>query len=328
MSWAACRPALWCFLIILAGSSGLYAGNKASAEGTVQLAVVGTDTEGDDVAGKYVELWQNGTFVASGFMPATFVVSNATEYQVGAADFKNFLFDHWQDTGSTDRWRTVALSGDTELVAVYRIVADATSTGSTGGGSSGGGGRTKAVIILAPEGGRTVKPAGIDLSGVTIGNPTSVEVAARNPTTGIGTPYRVAVPESPGDFTWWSFSLAVNDLTMTQMQVKALFADGSQRTDAVEVRYAGGASVSVNVRDSVRLADAYANAASYSVSIDTAVAAADAVDPAPVDTGNAVEESPQTLFAWATPLMTGLAFAALLAWLAARKRQMLASRLG
>jgi hypothetical protein len=328
MSWAACRSALWCFLIILAGSSGLYAG-KASAEGPVQLAVVGTDAEGDDVAGKYVELWQNGTFVASGFMPATFAVSNATEYQVGAADFKNFLFDHWQDTGSTDRWRTVALSGDTELVAVYRIVADASSTGSTGGGSSGGsGGRSKAVIILAPEGGRTVKPAGIDLSGVTIGNPTSVEVAARNPTTGIGTPYRVAVPGSPGDFTWWSFSLAVNDLTMTQMQVRALFADGSQRTDAVEVRYAGGASKSVGVGDSVRLADAYANAASYSVSIDTVVAAADAVDPVPVDAGNAVEESPQTPFAWATPLMTGLAFAALLAGLAARKRQMLGRRLG
>ena len=90
---------------------------------------------------------------------------------MGIADFRQYVFDHWLDTGSTDRWRSIEISEDTNLVAVYRIVTESvTQTGSTGG---------------------------IDVSGVTIGNPTSVEIALRNPTTDISTPYQVVTPRSP-----------------------------------------------------------------------------------------------------------------------------------
>lgn len=359
MSWAVCRPILWSLLVILAGSSGLLADNKASAEGSVQLTVAGVDTEGDDVIGKYVELRQNGTFIASGFMPVTFVISNATEYQVGAADFKNFLFDHWQDTGSTDRWRTVVLAEDTKIVAVYRIVIEDTAPpndtggGSGGGSSSGGdddagsssdggggdsedgsssgGGRggshSNKVIILVPENGEIVSPTGISLSGITVGDPTSVEVAATNPDTGVITPYRTVTPRSAGDFTWWSFSLEVNDLAMTQIQVRALFSDGSQAVDTVDVSYytGPGTNKSVRIMDSIRLADSSADNAGHK--IDTTVGTvAGTVD---LDNGSVpdsietvVDEHAQLSFDLRIFFLIGIAISAFVAWLAGWKRHL------
>lgn len=336
MSRAACRPVLWSFLVFLAGSSSLLAGNKALAEGSVQLTVAGVDTEGNDVIGKYVELRQNGTFIASGFMPVTFVISNATEYQVGAADFKNFLFDHWQDTGSTDRWRTVALAEDTKIVAVYRIVIEDTAPpddtgGSSGGGSSNGGGRggshSNKVIILVPENGEIVSPAGISLSGITVGDPTSVEVAATNPDTAVITPYRTVTPRSAGDFTWWSYSLEVNDLAMTQIQVRALFSDGSQAVDTVDVSYytGPGTNKSVRIMDSIRLADSSADNASHK--IDTTVGTvAGTVDldnsGVPDSTETVVDEHAQLSFDLLIFFLIGIAISAFVAWLAGWKRHL------
>lgn len=360
MSWAVCRPILWSLIVVLIVSSCLLPSSAASAEETVQLAVVAVDTEGNDVIGKYAELRQNGTFVASGFVPVTFVIANATEYEVGVADFKHFLFDHWQDTNSTYRWRAVLLTEDTELVAVYRVVVEEPTSsddagegsgGSDGGsedgggsgggregsdvkenGSGGGGNRSKTVIILVPESGEIVTPTGISLSGITVGNPTSVEVAVMNPDTGVTTPYLVVIPRSPGDFSWWSYSLVVNDLAMTQIQVRALFSDGSQRVDTVDVSYYTGMGTNIGVRimDSIGLTDV--NADDQRHGVDTTMRTiVDTVEldrtDAPNDVNALLNEPSQPLFELMVLFLIGLAIAALLAWLAGWKRRLPAHKL-
>lgn len=328
MSWAVCRPVLWSFIIILIVYPILPTNNgKASAEpSTLELTVASTDIEGNDLIGKYVELRQNGTFVMSGFTPVAFLITNATEYQVGVADFRHHLFDHWLDTGSTDRWRSVTISEDIRLVAVYRIDADTVTQ--TAGGGSGGGSRNKAVIIISPEDGELVSPAGIGVSGVTIGNPTSVEIAVRNPTY-ISTPYMVVIPRSPDDFTWWSYSLVVNDLTMTQIDVRALFSDGSQQSDSVHIFYytgsgssSSGSSTNANILDSIHIVDLNTNLTSQIETI-TLTDTPDSSD-VPNDVNTVDNQSPpQTSFAIIFPLLLALAVAAFLAWLILRKRQVL-----
>jgi hypothetical protein len=234
---------LLCLVLVLLGNSGSMMSAGALPEGaTLQLRIVATDGNGHDIIGKYVELRQNGTFVASGFIPYTFTVENSVEYQVGVADYHHYIFDHWADTGSTDRWRFVTITNNTTFVAVYKITVDnnAATSSSQGSGTitgTGGRGLTKAVIITTPENGDPVSPTGFEVSGVTIGNPTTVEIATRDPVTDVKTPYRAVNPSNPGDFTRWSYSLAVSNLAMTQVDVRALFSDGSQETNSVSVYY-------------------------------------------------------------------------------------------
>jgi hypothetical protein len=247
----------------------------AFESGTSQLSIVATDDVGHNIIGKNVELRQNGTLVANGFIPHTFTVRNSLEYQVGVADYHHYIFNHWADTGSTDRWRSVTLTKDTTLNAVYKITVDnnvaaGSSQGSSAGSSTtgtGGRGLTKAVIITTPENGEPVSPAGFQVSGITIGNPTTVEIAVRDPLTDVKTPYLAVNPDNPGDFTRWSYSLAISNLAMTQVDVRALFSDGSQETASVSVYYytaESGTSTDgnlgsvkvVKLQSSIRIADA------------------------------------------------------------------------
>ncbi|WP_415281130.1 hypothetical protein [Candidatus Nitrososphaera sp. FF02] len=348
-----CRQVVWSLIIILIGEFSLLSNNPASGQEMVQLTVAAIDTDGNDVIGKYVELRQDGAFVESGFTPVTFVIENSIEYEVGVADFKYYLFDHWLDTGSTDRWRSVSLTEDAKLTAVYRIVIDdPTQPGDTGGSSEGGGGgsggsedsgegsssggrgggHSKTVIILVPENGETVSPTGISLSGVTVGNPMTVEVMLVNPVTEVSTPYLVVTPRSPSDFTWWSYSLEVNDPAMTQIQVRALFSDGSQRVDTVDVSYytGPGTNKSIRIADSLQIADVGAENASHNIDIAVGTVT-DTVDldntEIPDNVETVVDRPSQPSFELMIFFLIGLAIAAFLAWLAGWKRRLPAHQL-
>lgn len=351
-------------VLVLLGNSGSIMNAGASESATSQLTIAAMDGAGHDIIGKYVELRQNGTLVDSGFIPHTFTVENSLEYQVGVADYRHYIFDHWADTGSTDRWRSVAVTDDARLVAVYKITVDnSVATGSSQGsntgsssssstGGTGGRGLTKAVIIATPENGEPVSPAGFQVSGVTIGNPSTVEVAVRDPLTDVKTPYLVVNPANPGDFTRWSYSLAVSNLAMTQVDVRALFSDGSQETDSVSVYYyttdESGANASnvnnassastkvIKLQSSIRSADAdrsvrvinVADSLHMTAATQTAIPAA-GIDVADKDHSNTVtnengSDSSSWLLALEVLIILGSGVAAVFVWFLARKRKVLA----
>lgn len=346
-------------VLVLLGNSGSIMNAGASESVTSQLTIAAMDGAGHDIIGKYVELRQNGTLVDSGFIPHTFTVENSLEYQVGVADYRHYIFDHWADTGSTDRWRSVAVTDNARLVAVYKItvdnsVATGPSQGSNTGSSSstggtGGRGLTKAVIIATPENGEPVSPAGFEVSGVTIGNPSTVEVAVRDPLTDVKTPYLAVNPANPGDFTRWSYSLAVSNLAMTQVDVRALFSDGSQETDSVSVYYyttdesganAGNASPAstkvIKLQSSIRIADAdrsvrvinVADSLHMTAATQTAIPAA-GIDVADKDHSSTVtndngSDSSSWLLALEVLIILGSGVAAVFVWFLARKRKVLA----
>jgi hypothetical protein len=61
----------------------------------------------------------DGALLKSGFTPLEFTGESDTSYKVTVASFDGRIFHHWQDDSSTSKSRTVNLTEDTELVAVY-----------------------------------------------------------------------------------------------------------------------------------------------------------------------------------------------------------------
>jgi len=71
------------------------------------LILKSSDLSGNSFTGQWVTLRDaNGTIIATGFTPATFSVTPGSQYTVHAANFQNFVFNHWDDE-STNSWRTI-----------------------------------------------------------------------------------------------------------------------------------------------------------------------------------------------------------------------------
>lgn len=86
---------------------------------TSQLTVSSQLANGTAITGYYAEA-VGSTETQSGFTPAPFTLNNGEMYRIGVADWLNFFFDYWLDTSSTDRWRDVTVTADTQLTAIYR----------------------------------------------------------------------------------------------------------------------------------------------------------------------------------------------------------------
>jgi hypothetical protein len=83
-----------------------------------ELVVKTFDSEGHEIKGLWVEVKKNDRVVITGFSPTKFMLPEGN-YQVGASDYQNFIFDKWQD-GETAHYHGVAMAGPTELTAVYK----------------------------------------------------------------------------------------------------------------------------------------------------------------------------------------------------------------
>jgi hypothetical protein len=84
-----------------------------------QLTVNSQLSNGTVIEGYFVEIIpSNGG--PSVYTPATFTLTNDEIYHVGVADYLTFVFDHWLDTGSNERWRCITINTDTQIYAVYR----------------------------------------------------------------------------------------------------------------------------------------------------------------------------------------------------------------
>jgi hypothetical protein len=83
-----------------------------------ELAVKTFDSQGHEINGLWVEVKKNDRVVITGFSPTKFMLPEGN-YQVGASDYQDFVFDKWLD-GETMHYHSVAMAGAAELTAVYK----------------------------------------------------------------------------------------------------------------------------------------------------------------------------------------------------------------
>jgi chitobiase/beta-hexosaminidase-like protein/Big-like domain-containing protein len=88
---------------------------------TNSLTVRTQNAQGGTITGYWTVLQQNGQTVATGFSPATFTLNSGQQYDITVSDYGSATFHHWLDTGSTVRTRTISISVDTTITAVYCI---------------------------------------------------------------------------------------------------------------------------------------------------------------------------------------------------------------
>ncbi|MDG6906489.1 MAG: hypothetical protein JRN20_11960 [Nitrososphaerota archaeon] len=100
------------------------------ASTTTSHLTVNTElADGSSLVGMYTVLLQNGKPVASDYSPATFNLKNPLLSTVEVQNSGNLVFDHWLDTGSTSPDRTISITSDTQLTAVYRDTSTPPSSG-------------------------------------------------------------------------------------------------------------------------------------------------------------------------------------------------------
>lgn len=94
----------------------------SSSGGTYQLTVNTQDMSGNPIYGYYtVESLPSGQVIATGFSPATFTLNTGQSYVISVDNYRNYVFDHWLDTGSTSPERTIS-TPTASITAVYRNV--------------------------------------------------------------------------------------------------------------------------------------------------------------------------------------------------------------
>src|SRR2546428_109833 len=126
-------------LIVILSIPGMSENNNIIpqvAAASATLHVSSQDTSGNIKTGFYMVLKQAGTTVATGFTPADFTLNSGVQYTLTARGFGSYVFDHWLDTGSTVNPRTVSISTNTQLTAVYRIVTISLSPSSGPAGTT------------------------------------------------------------------------------------------------------------------------------------------------------------------------------------------------
>jgi len=83
------------------------------------LAIASEWPNGAHITGLWANVQAGGTTVATGFTPLLYAAVPGTEYSVSVGDYKSYVFDHWADTGSVSRVRTISPSSDTIVSAVF-----------------------------------------------------------------------------------------------------------------------------------------------------------------------------------------------------------------
>uniref|UniRef100_UPI00307D569A spherulation-specific family 4 protein n=1 Tax=Nitrososphaera sp. TaxID=1971748 RepID=UPI00307D569A len=102
------------------------------AVGKAEAAVQSTTVSAVSLAGTTLHMWtevreSGGAARQTGFTPLTFSADTSRSYTVTVYDYRDMLFDHWED-GSKERTRTISSSGgQTGMVAYYRTSEQVTT---------------------------------------------------------------------------------------------------------------------------------------------------------------------------------------------------------
>lgn len=82
------------------------------------LTVTSVDLSGKTVTGLWTVIKKNGATVKTGYTPLTYSAQVGSTYEVSVANYKNYVFDHWE-SGSKSSTRQVTVNADTTLTAYY-----------------------------------------------------------------------------------------------------------------------------------------------------------------------------------------------------------------
>jgi hypothetical protein len=85
----------------------------------VSLTIRSAGLDGSPISGLWTVISSGGSTLKSGFTSLTYDATAGTQYTVTVSDYKNYVFDHWED-GSKNRSRTVTPDGSTSITAHYR----------------------------------------------------------------------------------------------------------------------------------------------------------------------------------------------------------------
>jgi hypothetical protein len=92
--------------------------------GQTALIVTSIDSSGNEIAGLYTTLSLDGSLVSTDFTPSAFMLDDGQQYVVTVSNYGQFVFSHWQDSGSASSSRAVTTSGSpVDLVAVYNTIS-------------------------------------------------------------------------------------------------------------------------------------------------------------------------------------------------------------
>jgi hypothetical protein len=112
-------------------------GAHAATQST--LTVTNKDSAGNVLTGYYTALYNSqGNPVSTGYTPnQVYVLNDGQSYTVVAENSGNCKFSSWADTGSASYLRTITISSDTQITAIYNCSGTTgASESSKGGGSS------------------------------------------------------------------------------------------------------------------------------------------------------------------------------------------------
>jgi hypothetical protein len=113
----------------------------AAPTNTSTLTINTQALNGTEISGYYSALYDSaGSMVGSGYSPATYTLTNGQSYTVEVDGYGSCNFDHWADNANTNPLRSISISSNTQLTAVYNC-------GTSSGGGGGGGGTTSTLTL-------------------------------------------------------------------------------------------------------------------------------------------------------------------------------------
>jgi hypothetical protein len=92
---------------------------------TTTLTVTSVDLDGKTVTGLWTVIKKDGSTVKTGYTPLTYTAQAGSTYEVSVANYKNYVFDHWE-SGSKSSTRQVTMNADTTLTAYYNTGSSTT----------------------------------------------------------------------------------------------------------------------------------------------------------------------------------------------------------
>lgn len=98
---------------------------KQPPPSTTTLTVTSVDLDGKTVTGLWTVIKKAGSTVKTGYTPLTYTAQAGSTYEVSVANYKNYVFDHWE-SGSKSSTRQVTMNADTTLTAYYNTGSSTT----------------------------------------------------------------------------------------------------------------------------------------------------------------------------------------------------------
>lgn len=100
----------------------------ASAVIAYTLTVNSVNQDGATITGYNIAVYSSsGSGLKSGFTPTSFALNGGQYYSVQADSFGACKFNHWTQTSTTTNLKTISMTGNTQLTAVYDCAAVAST---------------------------------------------------------------------------------------------------------------------------------------------------------------------------------------------------------